>query len=1176
MLTKMIRVVSLIWLTAGTGLSGFAQSSNNSPYPNIIFILTDDQRWDALGYAGNELIHTPEMDKLAEQGTYFSHAMVSTPICAGSRASILSGLYERTHRYNFQTGPIQSAYMQQAYPKLLKEAGYQTGFFGKFGVNYAALDELFDVYESYDRNNGFKDRRGYYYKTLGEDTVHLTRYTGQKALNFIEQADPNTPFCLSLSFSAPHAHDPAEDQYFWQEESDKLLAKTTVPDPELGEDRFFDGLPEPVREGFNRTRWHWRYDTPEKYQHSVKGYYRMISGIDREIGKIRHQLKKKKLDKNTVIILMGDNGYFLGERQLAGKWLLYDNSVRVPLIVFDPRNSKHQDISELAQNVDVPATIVDLAGVDVPESYQGKSLQPIVSGESTSLSRDTALIEHLWEFENIPPSEGVRTAGWKYFRYINDKSSEELYYLTDDPQEINNLADDPSYQDVLNQMQLACDRLIEQNSDSLSAAPHELMVEFIRPSGTSAVNDPLPEYSWVVPDGAVRQQGYQLLVASSPEKLAQNIGDVWNSGQARGNESANVSHQGEPLNPNTTYYWKVRIWDEGNRVTNYSEPHSFQTSNFQSGIAPGKVFQRERIKPTKLRRTGEDSYLVDFGKHAFGTLKLNYEVASADTITIRLGEKLKDGQVDREPGGTLRYQEVQLAVQPDQTTYTIELERNARNTLPVAVALPDSFGIIIPFRYTELEGVQTELTKDNLTQLAYFNYWNEDASYFTSSDTLLNQVWDLCKYSMKATSFTGIYVDGDRERIPYEADAYINQLGHYTTDREYAMAQRTIEWFMNNPTWPTEWLLHTALMMYQDYYYTGNTELIEKYYESLKSKTLIDLAREDGLISSISGKVTGEYMAQLGFADTTNRLKDIVDWPPAQKDTGWKLSTPEGERDGHQMLPINTVVNSFFYQNMKIMAELAEVLGESEDATHFALMAAKVKQAINTTLFDKEQGIYIDGEGATHSSLHSNMMPLAFGLVPPEHQNTIVEFIKSRGMACSVYGSQFLLEGLYEAGASDYALELMTATHDRSWWNMIAAGSTVALEAWDMKYKPNLDWNHAWGAAPANIIPRYLWGIQPKTPGFDIINIKPQMSKLKQSTIKMPTVKGTITGEYKFVSNRQQRYTIELPANTVAEFSLSNARNAIVTINGETTNPDFGSIRLEPGVNEIEVRVNSF
>ncbi|MGB3587762.1 MAG: family 78 glycoside hydrolase catalytic domain, partial [Tunicatimonas sp.] len=1150
--------------------------TNNSSQPNIIFILTDDQRWDALGYAGNELIHTPEMDKLAQQGTYFSHAMVTTPICAGSRASILSGLYERTHRYNFQSGPMQEGYMQQAYPKMLKEAGYRTGFYGKFGVNYDNLDALFDEYESYDRNNRFKDRRGYYYKTLEEDTVHLTRYTGQKALDFIDRADTEQPFCLSLSFSAPHAHDPAEDQYFWQPESDKLLAKTKVPDPKLGDNRYFNKLPEPVREGFNRTRWYWRYDTPEKYQHSVKGYYRMISGIDREIGKIRQQLKKKNLDKNTVIILMGDNGYFLGERQLAGKWLLYDNSVRVPLIVFDPRVNQHHDNDQFALNIDVPATMLDLAGLSVPDTYQGKSLVSIVSGETTSLVRDTALIEHLWEFENIPPSEGIRTAEWKYFRYVNDKSSEELYHLTDDPQEINNLANNPDYQDVLADLSSATGRLIRQHQDSLSAAPPELMVEFIRPSGTSAINDKLPEYSWTVPRGAGRQQGYQLLVASSEEKLAENLGDVWNSGQARSSESANVEHRGNPLSPKTKYFWKVRIWDEGNRVTNYSEVQSFTTTDFQSGIAPGRDFQLERIHPAALEKTSGNSYFADFGKHAFGRLELYYQASASTTLTVRLGEKLKEGQIDQDPGGTLRYQEVDVPVSPNEQTYTIELERNERNTLPVAVALPDSFGTVMPFRYVELQGVQTELTANDLTQLAYFNYWEEDQSSFTSSDTVLNQVWDMCKYTMKATSFAGIYVDGDRERIPYEADAYINQLGHYTTDREYAMAQRTIEWFMEHPTWPTEWLLHTALMMYQDYYYSGNTELIEKYYEPLKSKTLIDLAREDGLISSTLGGVTGEYMAQLGFADTTNRLKDIVDWPPAQKDTGWKLSTEEGERDGHQMLPINTVVNSFFYQNMKMMAELAGVLGKSEEEAHFDLMAAKVKQAINTTLFDQEKGIYIDGEGATHSSLHSNMMPLAFGLVPPEHQQTVVEFIKSRGMACSVYGSQFLLEGLYEAGAGDYALELMTATHDRSWWNMIAAGSTVALEAWDMKYKPNLDWNHAWGAAPANIIPRYLWGIQPKTPGFGIISIKPQMSKLKHSSIKMPTLKGSVSGEYELVSNRLQRYTIELPGNTVAEFALPDMSDTAISLNGQPINPSFGSIRLEPGVNQIEVRVNSF
>ncbi|NNF32606.1 MAG: sulfatase-like hydrolase/transferase, partial [Saprospiraceae bacterium] len=241
-----------------------AQQNNTQEKPNIIFILTDDQRFDAIGYTGNEYVQTPEMDKLANTGTYFHNAIVTTPICAASRASILTGLYERAHNFNFQTGNVREEYMENSYPTLLKNNGYHTGFFGKYGVRYNDLEKQFDEYESYDRNNRFKDKRGYYYKTIGEDTVHLTRYTGQKALDFIEDASSEKPFCLSLSFSAPHAHDPAEDQYYWQSEMDKLLSNTTIPDPELGDDKYFNAQPKIVRDGFNRLRWTWRYDTPEK------------------------------------------------------------------------------------------------------------------------------------------------------------------------------------------------------------------------------------------------------------------------------------------------------------------------------------------------------------------------------------------------------------------------------------------------------------------------------------------------------------------------------------------------------------------------------------------------------------------------------------------------------------------------------------------------------------------------------------------------------------------------------------------------------------------------------------------------------------------------------------------------------------------------------------------------
>ena len=424
---------------------GFGQSSR----PNIIFILTDDQRWDALGFAGNPIIKTPEMDRLAAEGTYFENAFVTTPICAASRASILTGLYERTHGYTFGQGNIKQVYMDQSYPVKLREGGYYTGFFGKFGVNYPEFKSLFSEGDDYDRNGNFKDHRGYFFKTLGKDTVHLTRYTSQQAIDFIQHAPAEKPFMLSLSFSAPHAHDPAELQYFWSPEFDDLYKEITIPEPIMQEESYFLAQPDYVRAGENRTRWHWRYDNPEKYQHSVKGYYRMITEIDTEIGKIRKTLEQKGLAENTVIILMGDNGYFLGERQLAGKWLMYDNSLRVPLIVFDPREKGGKRIPSFALNIDVPATILDLAEIEVPDSWQGMSL---FSNELEQ--RKEFLTEHLWQTPIIAPSEAIRSDHWKYFHYLNDPNREELYDLQADPLEKNNLAGNPQFSQKLQELRI--------------------------------------------------------------------------------------------------------------------------------------------------------------------------------------------------------------------------------------------------------------------------------------------------------------------------------------------------------------------------------------------------------------------------------------------------------------------------------------------------------------------------------------------------------------------------------------------------------------------------------------------------------------------------------------------------------------------------------------------------
>jgi len=163
------------------------------------------------------------------------------------------------------------------------------------------------------------------------------------------------------------------------------------------------------------------------------------------------------------------------------------------------------------------------------------------------------------------------------------------------------------------------------------------------------------------------------------------------------------------------------------------------------------------------------------------------------------------------------------------------------------------------------------------------------------------------------------------------------------------------------------------------------------------------------------------------------------------------------------------------------------------------------------------------------------MFPLAFGVVPERFQNSVVEFIKSRGMACSVYGAQILLDGLYSSNESGYALTLLTSTSDRGWWNMIRSGSTITMEAWDMKYKPNSDWNHAWGAAPANIITRQLWGIRPLEPGFRKALIRPQMGSLTSSQIKVPTIRGPVSASFRIINNTDL-YSVDIPAGMEAEF----------------------------------------
>jgi hypothetical protein len=287
--------------------------------------------------------------------------------------------------------------------------------------------------------------------------------------------------------------------------------------------------------------------------------------------------------------------------------------------------------------------------------------------------------------------------------------------------------------------------------------------------------------------------------------------------------------------------------------------------------------------------------------------------------------------------------------------------------------MPKYTGEVTPFRYSEIEGYKGPIGKEQVVQEAVSYPFNEEASSFSSSDTILNKVWELCKYSVKATSFTGIYIDGDRERIPYEADCYINQLCHYGVDREYNMARYSHEYLITHPTWPTEWILQSVLMAWHDYLYTGNVESIKRYYPDLKAKTLLALADEAGFISTTAGRVTPQVLESIHY---TGKLRDIVDWP--QPGAVGVDKNAVGEIDGYQLKDINTVVNAFHFKALQVMSRIAGLLGEKADEELFSRQAVKLRQSFNEKLLDKKRGLYVDGIGTGHASLHANMFPLAF------------------------------------------------------------------------------------------------------------------------------------------------------------------------------------------------------
>jgi arylsulfatase A-like enzyme len=459
-----LKFLSPILLTLAVGSFQACQQSPPEP-PNIIFLLTDDQRWDALGAMGNDIIRTPNLDRLANDGVLFTNAHVTTAICCCSRASILTGQYVSRHGINsFRTDLVGEA-LQQTYPLLLKNrAGYKIGFIGKYGIgleqhpagsyDYWTCEKVTQPdYENEDEDGNY---------------LHYTDKVQQDIMGFLDRFGTQSPFCLSVSFKAPHVQDGDPRQFIYHPRYKDLYADVEIPLPETAEPGYWDHFPEDFRTNNEaRKRWEIRFPDPEKYQESVRGYYRLITGVDDVVGHMVNKLEELGIADNTVIMLMGDNGFYLAEHGMAGKWYPHEESIRVPLLLYDPRlpdRNRGLKPGEMVLNIDVAPTILSLAGLEIPAGMQGKDLTPLYTGQPDAARwRDEFYYEHTIEIPTIPPSLAVVTADYKYITYPELESGfEEFYDLKGDPLEKRNLINDPAQQETIRQFRTRLAELKEQ------------------------------------------------------------------------------------------------------------------------------------------------------------------------------------------------------------------------------------------------------------------------------------------------------------------------------------------------------------------------------------------------------------------------------------------------------------------------------------------------------------------------------------------------------------------------------------------------------------------------------------------------------------------------------------------------------------------------------------------
>ena len=413
---------------------------------NVVVLYADDWRFDTLSCAGNPIVKTPNLDALASKGVRFTQNCVTTAICGVSRATLFTGQWMSRHG-NKGFKPFKTPW-EETFPGLLRDNGYWIGHVGKWH-NGKFPTEKFDFGRSYHGRHWIKDEDG--------KRIHVTQKNENDSLDFLAERPKDKPFCLTVAFFATHAEDPNPKQFLPQPQSMKPYNDKPIPVPPNATEESWKRLPDFIDEkNEGRNRWHWRFDTPEKFQEMMKNYYRLATEVDATCGKIIAELKKQGVYDNTLVIFTTDNGYYHAEHGLADKWYPHQESIRVPLLIDDPRmpeKSRGMTDENFTLSVDLAPTILAAVGITAPKRMQGRDMSPLYLATEKPEWRTEFFYEHatLRDKTFIPASEALVRKDWKYF-YWPEHDVEQLFHITEDPREENDLVKDPAQAERLAEM----------------------------------------------------------------------------------------------------------------------------------------------------------------------------------------------------------------------------------------------------------------------------------------------------------------------------------------------------------------------------------------------------------------------------------------------------------------------------------------------------------------------------------------------------------------------------------------------------------------------------------------------------------------------------------------------------------------------------------------------------